>query len=152
MVMLGKRSLGRWSTWLSVALVCVGWLGARGVHADAPVGRFTVNGDGTVRDNMTQLVWQQAASASAYTWVDAQSYCVAPWRLPTIRELLSIVDFRQTAPAIDRTAFPNTPAQSGFWSSSPYADGSSPAWGVSFSHGISFPARVDGGYSVRCVR
>ena len=39
------------------------------------------------------------------------------WRLPTRLELVSIVDFAAYEPAIDRAAFPGTPAF-GFWSGS----------------------------------
>src|ERR1700679_1117325 len=37
---------------------------------------YTVQGDGTVKDDVTGLIWQQAVTATqAYTWADAQTYC-----------------------------------------------------------------------------
>jgi hypothetical protein len=75
------------------------------------------------------------------------------WRLPTIKELQSIVDLSQTAaPYIDPTAFPSTPSNY-FWSSSPLAGSSSDAWNVSFGNGATYGTAVSGSYSyVRCVR
>jgi hypothetical protein len=51
----------------------------------------------------------------------------AGWRLPTIRELNSIVDFGRFDPAIDPKYFPNSrgSGSSTFWSSSIYSNGAS---------------------------
>jgi hypothetical protein len=57
------------------------------------------------------------------------------WRLPSIKELASIVDLSLTSPAIDPVAFPATPLLS-FWSASPYAAIGNIAWDVSFENGI----------------
>lgn len=76
------------------------------------------------------------------------------WRMPTIKELESIVDYGRSNPTIDSSWFPYTP-WSIFWSASAYADGSygSRAWVVSF--GVGYAAggeRTVGGYQVRLVR
>jgi hypothetical protein len=121
-------------------------------YADAPVGRFTVNAGGTVTDNMTHLTWQQAASASTYTWAEASTYCTDGWRLPDIRELQSLVDERRYTPAIDSTAFPNTPYLS-FWSASRYpASDTDAAWIVNFDLGYTLSNDVRNMNRVRCVR
>lgn len=71
------------------------------------------------------------------------------WRLPTDKELLSIVDYsRISSPLVDPTYFPNTPTQSfsvsrpsDFWTSVPTAGVSSTsgwAWKISFDGGSSF--------------
>ena len=39
------------------------------------------------------------------------------WRLPSIQELQSLVDYSKSSPSIDHSFFPNT-ASSGYWSSS----------------------------------
>jgi hypothetical protein len=133
---------------LVVVALAVGTL----VRADAPVGRFTINADGTVTDNMTHLTWQQAASATTYTWANAQTYCTGGWRLPNIRELQSIVDERErTWSAIDHTAFPSTP-NVWFWSASPYASDVNYAWAVGFNDGHTGYLIVTSDLRVRCVR
>ena len=65
---------------------------------DATAGeRYTV-ADGTVFDTRTQLTWQRTFPSERYTWDDATSYCAslalpgAGWRLPSINELLTLVD------------------------------------------------------------
>jgi serine/threonine-protein kinase len=62
---------------------------------------FRVNGDGTVTDKATGLIWQQAGSDYPMTWHEAHDYVEqlrqrdfagrADWRLPTIDELISLL-------------------------------------------------------------
>jgi hypothetical protein len=61
--------------------------------------RFIDNGDGTVTDTLTNLMWAQADNMGDITWRDAQIYCKTPpiagykysdWRLPTILELRTL--------------------------------------------------------------
>ena len=73
---------------------------------------YTDNGNGTVTDNVTGLVWTQDVSDSAMPWSDASSYCEsltigghADWRLPTVKELWSIRDFSQGWPWVDTDYF-----------------------------------------------
>ena len=56
------------------------------------------------------------------------------WRLPNIKELSSIVELSCYQPAINLTAFPNTPAGN-YWSSSPASYSVSMAWSVNFVNG-----------------
>jgi hypothetical protein len=133
--------------------------------ASAPAGRYVVtNGgtsNGTVYDSKTKLTWQQTISSISYTWADAKTYCAGlgsslggtGWRLPTLKELQSLVDYSQTTPpTIDSTAFPGTfPAS--FWSASPLAGSSSLAWIVFFYYGNTDLSDVSSyGNNVRCVR
>jgi uncharacterized protein DUF1566 len=114
------------------------------VAAGAPNPQsFTDRSDGTVIDNVTGLIWQQAIPAMLYAWADALSYCSrltlagrSDWRLPTYVELVSIVDYSRSSPAIDAVHFPNTTATN-FWSSSPVGTLPSKARFVSFSDGSS---------------
>jgi hypothetical protein len=76
---------------------------------------LTNNNDGTVTDNVTGLMWQRAAPSSLYQQPDALTYCKGlnlaghmDWRVPSIIELLSLVDVSLSKPAIDTTLFPNT--------------------------------------------
>ena len=147
--MLGLARVGLCAGILSAAIVA---------RAGAPGGRYTI-ANGTVYDTKTKLTWQQAASPSQYTWSAAISYCPntfgAGWRVPTYRELFTIVDTNATAdPVIDTTAFPNTPA-SLFWSSSTVAGTTGSVWFVRFTHfgGTgSVPTSSGDMFYVRCVR
>jgi hypothetical protein len=125
--------------------------------AGAPAGRFTI-GSGTVYDTKTKLTWQQATPSTTYSWPDAKTYCAgaglggAGWRLPTVRELQTLVDYsRLTDPRIDTTAFPATPSAA-FWSASPAAGSPSLAWLVNFYDGFASSYDVTTLVDVRCVR
>jgi hypothetical protein len=73
------------------------------------------------------------------------------WRLPNLKELISIVNYEKVSPAINTTAFPNT--QSTFyWSSTPYADGATFAWFFSFYGGNPYNGNKTLAGYVRCVR
>ncbi len=102
---------------------------------------FTDNGDGTVTDLVTGLVWQKQGDNLPRTWEPAISYCEAltlggasDWRLPNIKELLSVVDYSHASPAIDANFFPATPAED-FWSSTTAVGNSQYAWFVRFTLG-----------------
>jgi hypothetical protein len=127
---------------------------------DSP-STFTDNGDATVTDLRSGLLWQQLVDADTYDWATAKTYCadllragMRGWRLPTKAELESIVDFgvdtRENDPSIDATAFPGTPAAY-FWSSSAYVGAAGNAWGVNFDNGVSRRLDVSSTYRVRCV-
>ena len=143
------------------------------IPATTPTNRFTVNNNGTVSDTQTGLMWKTCSegqngtdcsggSAATYTWKLAlqQAQTInngggfagySDWRVPNVKELVSITEKQCTEPAINLTVFPNTPSV-WFWSSSPGAYGSDVAWHVSFSYGYSSYNSKDGGYSVRLVR
>jgi len=99
-----------------------------------------------VRDNATGLIWMADALGERMKWNAARNYAPAQriggnddWRLPTIQELLSIVDYARFDPAID-TNFFRLPENGymWFWSSTPVASSPSDyAWGVDFYYGRS---------------
>jgi len=124
--------------------------------------RFTDNGDGTITDNATGLMWVASPTAAAvggtYLWAAAITACegltyatYSDWRLPNVKELQSIVDYGTSPPPIDTTFF--TECQSSlYWSSTTFAPFSGFAWYVNFSNGY---VSLDGrgrGYYVRPVR
>jgi hypothetical protein len=129
------------------------------VAAGAPNPQsYSDNGDGTVTDNVTKLMWQQAVPATTYGWKDSIAYCPTltladyhDWRLPTVIELISIVDHGKATPATDATYFPATPAAR-FWTSTAYSRNSDYAHWVSFGDGQTQEAVVSTLYNVRCVR
>ncbi len=128
---------------------------------------YTDNGDGTVTDNNTGLIWQQntadtnldgaITSDDKKTWEGADTYCSKgldtggrTWRLPEVMELESIVDYSGTAVI----SSPFTCVSGAYWSSDAPDDddGSSViAWYVSFPSGHSYwPSKATYNY-VRCV-
>jgi alpha-tubulin suppressor-like RCC1 family protein len=128
--------------------------------AGVPANVYAVEGDGTVLDTGTGLTWQQAAPAQTYSLGDAIDYCAnntaglpgAGWRLPSMKELQSIVDDSRTLPSIDPNAFPGTQYDLGFWSATPTAWVPGYAWRVRFNHGKAEHSPVDTALRVRCVR
>ncbi len=101
----------------------------------APAGsRYTDNGDGTVTDNLTGLMWLKDPSELGGVWgspgmpnmmyfLDALNACenldyagYSDWRLPNIVELQSLIDYGRYGPAMDTSCFPNTQT-GGYWSS-----------------------------------
>ncbi|HEY2734469.1 MAG TPA: DUF1566 domain-containing protein [Polyangiales bacterium] len=133
----------------------------RGQFSDWPpnfdVAMFQRNGDGTLSDARTGLVWQAVSDSGTYAWDDAKRYCDdlslagGAWRLPSEAELESILDDVRSAPALDPTLFPAS-AGAWSWSSSSYVGSSDTAWGVDFGEGFSDSASVDDMKGVRCVR
>jgi len=122
-------------------------------------GSLTNNGNGTVTDSGTLLMWQQGES-SAMTWEAALSYCeglVLPtsgysdWRLPNHKELLTLVDDMRSNPSIDTTKFSGA-FSSDYWSSTTYANNTLFAWLVGFSYGYSSYYGKTGAIYARCVR
>ena len=119
---------------------------------------YTDNGDGTVTDNVTGLVWQKTDDNTTRNWDDAWTYCQAlslggetDWHLPGANELMSIVYYGTINPAIDSFAFSGTNATL-YWSATTYASSSGSAWGVNFySGGVDGHSKSDPHY-VRCVR
>ena len=75
------------------------------------------------------------------------------WRMPTLRELLTLVHAGAGVNniTIDSTYFPNTNA-SNFWSGSSYVRDPTSAWGVAFNHGESVPGAKSFDMHVRLVR
>ncbi len=114
----------------------------RAVRGEQKQSGFDDNGDDTVTDTKTGLMWQKQDDGVKRTWEDALLYCenaalagYDDWRLPTIKELESIVDLTRSFPASD-PIFGDT-AISVCWSSTTNAeDGfTTSAWDISFSQG-----------------
>jgi len=110
------------------------------------LNNFVDNGDGTVTDNATGLVWQQADDGVSRDWENALSYAEnlnlaghSDWRLPNAKELQSIVDYSRcpdltNSPAIDpifsTTEITDPDGNPGqypyFWTSTSHLDGINP--------------------------
>ena len=75
------------------------------VRGNADYGKniFTDNGDGTITDLATGLMWQQADNGEGLDWEDALNYAESlnmagydDWRLPDAKELQSIIDYSRS--------------------------------------------------------
>ncbi len=97
--------------------------------------RFTQNEDGTITDNETGLTWSKEALAKDVTHDEAIKALDDGWRLPTIKELFSLVDHTRETPAIDVEAFPDTESN-WYWSSTPTAWNDAAVWVAPFSLGL----------------
>jgi hypothetical protein len=79
--------------------------------SEITVARFTDNGDGTVTDLKTMLMWFKDASVlNGYMYMEAVNACTMypiwsfagydDWRLPSMPELMSLIDKSQSDPAL----------------------------------------------------
>jgi hypothetical protein len=143
---------------------------------------YTDNGDGTVTDNNTNLMWEKLSQdgsihdwVTTYTWDNAFAVKVAAlnsgsfaghtdWRVPNLKELQSIVNYENVTPAIS-PAF-NTGCTAGctvttcsctlsgayYWSSSTYAPNPQWAWVVNFYDGTMGAVYKTPNFFLRAVR
>jgi len=126
-----------------------------------PVPRFRDNGDGTVTDNLTGLIWLKNANCfGTMEWDAALEACnnladgdcgltdgstPGDWRLPNRKELESLLHLGYYDPALPNTEGtgqwteddPFTGVQSSnYWSSTTFASYADVAWGVYLSYGF----------------
>jgi len=113
-----------------------------------------------VKDTRTGLLWEDTPHVKEVkiTHPKAEQYCKAlrlggytDWRLPMIKELLSIVDYTRTSPATFKV-FDYIDEESFYWSATPVADADDEFWGVNFKRGASSRAAEYYDRYVRCVR
>ena len=129
---------------------------ARVTDATAPAGRYIIS-NGTVYDAFTKLTWQQSSPSTTYTQAAATGHCASlslagsGWRLPTAKELVTIIDVSETT-MIDITAFQGS-LQLPFWSVTQVSGGQS-GYQVTFdvnSPPVAYAPVTNGNYT-RCVR
>ena len=135
---------------------------------------YTDNGDATVTDNRTGLVWEKKTDANVnaqYTWQEAFDYVAAlnamnggggfaghnDWRLPNAKELQSILDYGRVQPMIDPIFGPTIGVREEhvyYWTSTSYAAAFPEfvAWGFDFDDGDAIPFNKGGYLAVRAVR
>ena len=143
----------------------------RGIAAALPL-RYVTSIDGAeVADKKTGLIWRRCAEGMVYgkgactgkaiefdygnLFQHAKSESSrtgVAWRVPTNKELSSIIDKQFVDPSIDSTVFPTTPSN-WFWTASQLSDIPYSAPGVCFSSGCMYEANVRGyGRYIRLVR
>jgi len=121
------------------------------------------------KDNVTGLIWEVKTDdgtlhdmVNVYSWSDTIDFITAvnnehfggfsDWRMPTIKELLSIVNCDQSYPSIDIFFFPKTISYH-YWSNNTKVSATSSAWYASFSYGYSGSDRAKTyRFYVRAVR
>jgi hypothetical protein len=130
------------------------------VASGAPhAASYTDNGDGTVSDHVTGLMWQEVAEPTSTDFATALSTCAslnlgghADWRLPRYVELVSLVDYSNSVPCIDTTAFPDA-IPTDFWTSTVVATSTCNVWEVYFTAGdAGFDPIAGVVNAIRCVR
>lgn len=112
------------------------------------------------QDDKTGLVWQddQAVTQNEMIQDEAIAYCqklkldgFEDWRLPTLKEVYTIVDLTQERPAL-KNGF-EMRSDERFWTSTPFAKKpEKEAWRISMSYGEAEPYKKSRSYHVRCVR
>jgi len=116
-------------------------------------------GEAIVIDNNTGLEWQQTIEGyNNFTWDDANDYCKKleygghdDWRLPTIEEFRTIIDYGGNGGGVDTSLFP-VPTVCDFWTSTVDAVyGNGKHWAVDSRGGYGNNANGFE-YSARCVR
>jgi hypothetical protein len=119
---------------------------------------FTNNGNGTIKDNLTGLTWQQAPHPDSLTWENALTYAegltlggFSDWRLPNIKELQSISDEKLVAPSVSTTFFPAIGAKR-YWSSTTLFNQPTRAWYLFTQFGITTYDLKTVRLAVICVR
>jgi hypothetical protein len=124
------------------------------------LNNFVNNGDGTVTDTNKGLMWQQSSPETGMNWEQALSYCEGlttgghnDWRLPTVKELQSIVDYGRYDPAINTDYFLNIRSFDYlYWSSTTYADDTLNTWLLNFISGYVINYDKLSSHYVRAVR
>jgi hypothetical protein len=119
----------------------------RAVRGAQSSSHLVDNGDGTVTDTNTSLMWRKATEQQTYTWEQALAYVATlnsnrfagytDWRLPNRNELHSLLDYSRSNPAIDPLLKMNTDTipNGEYWSSTTNAKTAYFAWYVQFYQG-----------------
>lgn len=147
-------------------------------HVSQPDERFVTFADkGLVRDRLTGLLWQRCSVGqfwdgedceesskrmiqSWFSWSDFDAAIKRVeketgqkgWRVPSVDELQTLVNYQCTEPAINSRIFPNT-ASWRYWSSTPFADNEDYVWVLDFDSGdASTVLKVNASYHIRLVK
>lgn len=123
------------------------------------VATTTLGSHPCVRDNVTGLIWSTERNILGQTWATASAAAASysrcgysnGWRLPTRRELLSIVDYGRGSPNIDVDYFPAITSNY-YWTSDVLASDPSFVWLVTFNSGGSDARLKTATYYLRLVR
>ncbi len=128
---------------------------------------FTDNGNSTITDNVTGLMWQKTDNGES-TWENAVANAASittggytDWRLPTPAEALSIINHNNSNPALNTTYFPSNGAGAAdyWWTTDIYGTSTTNVWCTNAGGGVGAKPKTEtisaGGvlrYSARYVR
>ena len=114
-------------------------------------GRFRVLRDfnnAAVLDRETGLVWEQSPDTGTRDWLVAHRFCIdravgnrnrKGWRLPTVQEIVSLVDPTQDPPSLP-AGHPFSNVQPDFyWSATTFGENPALAWGAGFENDLTEP-------------
>ena len=127
---------------------------------DCSSSRFDcVMGGAAVLDHKTGLVWEQSPDTTLIGWPDAFFFCLSRvvggrkvWRLPTVKELASLVDTSVTSTPKLPSGHPFNNVQSAFyWSATAEDNNTIGEQGVSFAYGGEYFSKKTSGSFVWCV-
>ena len=113
-----------------------------------------------LKDPATHLIWEDTEHVEIVkvNHLQAKTYCknltlggYNDWRLPTLPELMSIIDYARYKPAILKE-FRYVDEDTLYWSSTPFARSADEYWGVSFKDGGTDNTGEIYDRYVRCVR
>ena len=168
---------------LLLLLFASGVVAAQSCKTDIPAttSHLVDNFNGTISDPKTGLIWKKCsegqsyisstnscnnAAATRYTWAEALQQAQGvntglggealgqnDWRVPNIKELVSIVERSCSEPAINKHVFFVTLSSEGYWSSSLYAIITiNQVWVVGFRQGATNTVYKNYSKHVRLVR
>ncbi|MEZ4220601.1 MAG: DUF1566 domain-containing protein [Polyangiaceae bacterium] len=133
----------------------------RGAGAPSPPRFDATSIAGAVKDKETGLLWEAAPKDADVTQPQAKTYCdqlinggFNDWRLPTARELQTLIDPEKFNPALPTPEF-TTALNAWYWSSTLVVTTSNQFWAAAFNTGFSQPETSGNPYinpRVRCVR
>jgi hypothetical protein len=177
----GFPATGQTACYNSAAIVPCAGTGQDGdTHTGAPLA-YVDNGDGTITDANTGLMWEKLSfdgsvhdMTNFYTWDQAFSVHVATlntpscfaghcdWRVPNVRELASLVNYENFNPAVSPVFKTNCDwpctvltcsctQNSLYWSSTSVA-ATTLAWYVDFAQGVVNTSTTNRDNYVRAVR
>jgi len=113
-----------------------------------------------VKDPTTNLIWEDTTHTTEDKLAhgEAKAYCeslkigeVTGWRLATLNELLTVVDYTRSDPAILKE-FNHIKSGTVYWTSTPYVRSRDAFWGVDFKDGTTDGTSKNYNRYVRCVK
>lgn len=119
---------------------------------------FIDNGDSTITDNLTNLIWQKYPNINIQNWEQALLYSenlvlanATDWRLPNIKELQSLNDENVIQPSVTAPYFQNIGVKK-YWSSTSLPNQITKAWYWNTAFGITtYDEKINSNYVI-CVR
>jgi hypothetical protein len=119
---------------------------------------FIDNGDSTITDNLTNLIWQKYPNINIQNWEQALLYSenlvlanATDWRLPNIKELQSLNDENVIQPSVTAPYFQNIGVKK-YWSSTSLPNQITKAWYWDTQFGITtYDVKTNSNFVI-CVR